>query len=199
MPSDLTRRATLLGTAALGLAIALPAAALTTGEARDLIGRVVGEINTIINSGRSEAAMIRDFEGIFARYADIGFIAPRVLGPAARQLGSAQMQAYMQALQGYVSRKYGRRFREFVGGQIDVADARAVQSYFEVVSVARLRGQAPFQVLWIVSDRSGRSLFRDLIIEGVSMVSAEATEVRAMLDRRGGDVAGLIADLQRAG
>jgi phospholipid transport system substrate-binding protein len=201
MLSDLTRRGVLAGiTAGAAVSLAGPAAAaLTVAEARSLIDRVVAEINTIISSGRSEAAMIGEFERVFARYADLGFIAPRILGPAARSLSSAQMTAYTAALQDYISRKYGKRFREFIGGQIAVYDARAVQSYYEVYSRVQLRGQAPFQVLWIVSDRSGRNLFRDLIIEGVSMVAAEATEVRAMLDRRGGDIAALTADLQRAG
>ena len=143
--------------------------------------------------------MIGDFERLFARYADLGFIAPRVLGPTARSLSSAQMRAYTSALQGYIARKYGKRFREFIGGRIVVNDARQIRRYYEVASVVHLRGKAPFDVRWIVSDRSGRDLFRDLIIEGVSMVATEATEVRAMLDRRGGDIAGLTADLRRAG
>ena len=200
LPSELTRRGLIAGIAAgAAVSLARPAAALTVGEAKALIDRVVGEINSIISSGKSEAGMIADFERLFARYADLGFIAPRVLGPTARSLGSAQMRAYTDALQGYISRKYGKRFREFIGGRIVVNDARQVRSYFEVISQAHLRGKAPFEVRWIVSDRSGRDLFRDLIIEGVSMVSAEATEVRAMLDRRRGDIAGLTADLQRAG
>lgn len=199
MPSEISRRTLILSTTALGASLALPASALTVAEARGLIDQVVEEINRIINSRTSEAAMIADFERLFARYADLGFIAPRVLGPAARQASAAQMRAYTAALQGYISRKYGKRFREFIGGRIEVNDARAVQSYYEVVATVFLRGEAPFQVRWIVSDRSGRNLFRDLVIEGVSMIAAEATEVRAMLDRRRGDIAAMTADLQRAG
>ena len=199
-PSDLTRRGLLAGiVAGAAVSLARPAAALTVAQARALIDRVVGEINAIISSGKSEAGMIADFERLFARYADIPFIAPRVLGPIARSLSSAQMRAYSDALQGYIARKYGKRFREFIGGRIVVNDARQIRSYYEVASVVHLRGKAPFDVRWIVSDRSGRDLFRDLIIEGVSMVATEATEVRAMLDRRGGDIAGLTADLRRAG
>ena len=32
--------------------------------------------------------------------------------------------AFTAAYQGYISRKYGRRFREFIGGRIEVVDAR---------------------------------------------------------------------------
>ena len=52
---------------------------------------------------------------------------------------------------------------------------------------------------WQVSDKSGRNLFFNLIIEGVNMLSAERTEIGAMLDRRGGDIAALARDLRSAG
>lgn len=201
MSADVSRRSALAALAAFGAAAVLPvgAAALTDAQARDLVGRVVGEINTIINSGRSEAAMIREFERVFARYADVPVIARSVLGPAARTASPADLRAYTEAFQGYMARKYGKRFREFAGARIEVTGAQPVRTYFEVVSTARLRGQAPFEVRWRVSDRSGRDLFFDLIIEGVSMMVTERAEIGAMLDRRRGDLRAMTEDLRRAG
>ncbi len=201
MPNDLSRRGVLALSVALPLAwvAARPAAALDVARARDLIDRLVGEINAIINSGKSEQAMYRDFEAVFARYADVPTIARSALGPAARQASAAQMQAYTAAFQGYIARKYGKRFREFIGGRIEVTGARAVQNFYEVISTAFLRGQSPFEVRWHVSDRSGRELFFNMYIEGVNMLATERTEIGAMLDRRRGDIAALTEDLMRAG
>lgn len=200
MSAETTRRTVLTGLAATVAAVAAqPALALTVGEARALIDRLVGEVNAVINSGRSENAMLGDFERIFARYADVPVIARSALGPAARSASSAQIAAYTEAFRGYIARKYGRRFREFIGGRIEVDDARPVKNYFEVISTAHLRGEAPFEVRWLVSDRSGRNLFFNLIIEGVNMLASERAEIGAMLDRRRGDIAALTADLQRAG
>ncbi|MCX7645739.1 MAG: ABC transporter substrate-binding protein [Rhodobacteraceae bacterium] len=201
MSADLSRRSALVVLTGLGAAALLPggAAALSDAEARDLVGRVVGEINAIINSGRSEAAMIREFERVFARYADVPVIARSVLGPAARSASAADLRAYTEAFQGYMARKYGKRFREFAGARIEVTGAQRVRTYYEVISTARLRGQAPFEVRWRVSDRSGRDLFFDLIIEGVSMLVTERAEIGAMLDRRRGDLRALTEDLRRAG
>ena len=193
----MTRRGLLAAGAAL--ALARPALALTANEASALIQQATAEINAVINSGKSEAAMYRDFERIFARYADVPTIARSALGPPARQASRAQLQAFTQAFQGYMARKYGRRFREFIGGQVVVQGARPVKSFFEVSAVADLRGQAPFSVTFLVSDRSGQDKFFDLLIEGISLLRTERTEIGAMLDRRGGDVDALIADLQRAG
>lgn len=197
--TDLTRRAALAGAVAVAATVALPAAALTANEAAALIQRATGEITAIINSGKSEAAMYRDFEQVFARYADVPTIAMSTLGPDARRASQAQRRAFTQAFQGYMARKYGRRFREFIGGQITVQGARQVNNFIEVSSTANLRGQAPFAVTFLVSDRSGQSKFFDLLIEGISLLRTERTEIGAMLDRQGGNIDALIAQLQRVG
>lgn len=182
----------------VALALPLPALALTVGEARAMIDKAVGEINTTIASGKSQSAMYGDFERIFARYADVPAIAQRALGPRARQATKAQMAAFTKAFQGYISRKYGARFREFIGGKIVVTDARPLKSFYEVTSVAHLKGQAPFDVRWHVSDKSGRLLFFNIIIEGVNMLASEQAEIGAMLDKRKGDINALTADLKTA-
>ena len=179
----------------IALALPLPLRALTVDEARGLVDRVVGDINKVINSGKSEAAMYGDFERIFTKYADVPVIARSALGVAARSASKAQMSAFTKAYQGYLSRKYGKRFREFIGGKIEVTGAQPIKSYYEVISVATLQGEAPFEVRWQVSDKSGKNLFFNIIIEGVNMLASERTEIGAMLDKRTGDLDRLIADL----
>jgi phospholipid transport system substrate-binding protein len=202
MPNELTRRDVLgLGvagavTGAATLVLPSRSWALTVDQARGLVDAVVAEINKVINSGGSEAAMLKQFEALFARYADVPVIARSVLGPAARQASKAQLSAFTKAFQGYISRKYGRRFREFIGGRIEVADARPVKSYYEVITTAFLQGEAPFEVRFQVSDKSGKLLFFNIIIEGVNMLASERAEIGAMLDKQGGNIDALIAQLQ---
>ncbi len=200
-PSDFRRRQVLAGLSASGLVMAAPGPvlALTTEEARALIDRLVAEINAVINSGKPEKAMYADFEKIFARYAYVSGIARTILGPPARTASKAQMKAFTAAFQGYMARKYGKRFREFIGGRIIVQSARPLKSFFEVKTTAVLRGEPPFEVSFMVSDVSGRSLFFDMLIEGISLLKAEKAEIGAMLDRRRGDIDKLIEDLRRAG
>jgi phospholipid transport system substrate-binding protein len=142
--------------------------------------------------------MFADFADIFARYADVPTIARSALGVASRSASDAQMSAFTKAYQGYISRKYGRRFREFIGGKIEVVDARPVKSYFEVISVAHLQGEAPFDLRWHVSDKSGKNLFFNIIIEGVNMLASERTEIGSLLDRQGGNLDALIEELRTA-
>ncbi|TCP60049.1 phospholipid transport system substrate-binding protein [Rhodovulum bhavnagarense] len=201
MRSDATRRHFLMSGLAAGaaLTVAPPARALTTPEATALIDQVVADINAVINSGRSEARMLQEFERIFVRYSDVPIIARSALGVAARSASPAQLSAFTTAFRGYISRKYGRRFREFIGGSLKVEQARPYKNFHEVKTTAYLRGEAPIEVIFLVSDRSGRDLFFNVFIEGVNMLASERTEIGAMLDQRQGDLDRLIADLQRAG
>lgn len=196
--TSLSRREfTALGLGAVA-ASALPgqAMALDVAQARALIDKLIGEINGVINSGRSERQMFANFEDIFARYADVNYIGLSALGPAGRQASSAQKQAFVKAYRRYISYKYGKRFREFIGGKIEVKDARPLKSFFEVVSTAKLKGQSPFEVRWHVFDKSGKSQFFNIIIEGVNMLSAERTEIGSILDKNRGDINKLIAAIK---
>ncbi len=198
MNDTITRRGLVIAagaTALLGL-LPRPAAALDTASARALIDMAIGDVNKVINSGKPEPAMYKDFEGIFARYADVPAIARSALGPAARGASAGQMSAFTKAYQGYIGRKYGRRFREFIGGRIEVVNAKPLKSYYEVISVAHLQGEAPFDLRWHVSNKSGKDLFFNIIIEGVNMLATEREEVAALLKQRGGDIDRLVADLK---
>lgn len=198
----LSRRSVLVAGTAAALLSVLPQsgqAALSEAQARTLVDALVADINQVIASGKSEAAMFTEFSRIFGRYSDVPTIARYTLGADARGASPAQMAAFTTEFQRYISVKYGKRFREFIGGQIEVQGAKAVKSFIEVKTLAKLRGQAPFEVTFLVSDKGGRPLFFNMFIEGINMLLTERTEIGAMLDRRRGSIDGLIQDLKSAG
>ncbi len=193
----LSRRALLgLATALTATAVLPPAAfALSTGEAQRLVDLLVADVNAVISSGASEAAMLQQFEVIFDKYADVPTIARYTLGSEARAASREQLRAYTAAFRTYIARKYGRRFREFIGGQIVVQGAREVPNGIEVETTAILQGQSPFRVDFWVSDGSGQTKFFNIIIEGINMLLSERTEILALLDQQGGNIDALIAAL----
>ena len=97
-----------------------PALALTKFEAEILIDKLTSDIFLVINSGKTERIMLRDFERIFAKYADVPVIARSSLGFARRCASKSQIKSYTKVFQGYIARKYGKRFREFIGADIKV-------------------------------------------------------------------------------
>lgn len=196
-----TRRHLLASLAAVAALPVLsgPARALTQAQANALIGEVMAEVQGIINSGASESRMIAQFETLFSRHADVPAIARSALGPPARSASAAQLSAFTEAFRAYLARKYGRQFRRFIGASAQVTGAREVQGFWEVISTMTMRGEAPFEVRWHVSDRSGRILFFNIIIDGVNVLAAERQEIGTMLERRGGNIDRMVQDLRQAG
>ena len=172
--------------------------AASAKDAEILVTKLVNDINTVISSGNSEAVMVRQFEEIFKSYADVPTIARYALGNDARALSKSQMERFTKIYSVYVSHKYGRRFREFIGGKIVVQKSRPIKSFFEVETLAHLTGWEPFTVSFLVSNKSGKLLFFNMFIEGINMLLSERTEIGAMLDKRRGDVEKVMKDLQKS-
>ena len=192
------RRSFLTGlTASAALVPAAPLWALNEAGASSLINSLVTDINKVIASGKAENAMFREFERIFKRYSDTSYIAAYALGVDARRASAAQKQNFSKTFQGYISRKYGKRFREFIGGSLEVKSVKRVKKWYEVSTTAFLQGQAPFEVTFLVSDRSGKDLFFNMYIERVNLLLTERTEIGAILDSNKGDIDAMIAELKR--
>ncbi len=202
MPNNAMNRRAFVATSIAGLGLTvmpLPAFALTEAGAKNLVNSVVTDINQVIASGKSENAMLKDFEKIFVQYADVPIMARYALGADARSASSAQLRQFTSAFQRYISRKYGRRFREFIGGEVTVNTARKIKAGYEVRCTVKLQGEAPFEVTFLVSDKSGKDKFYNMFIEGVNMLLTERTEIGAMLDARGRNLDQLIRDLKKTG
>jgi len=183
------------GAAAAGLAPGAHAA--TTDEAVSLVNRIVEDLTQIVRSSTSEAEALRQFEQMFNRYGDVPIIARSVLGQPWNQMSQSQRQAFVDAFRGYITRKYGSQFREYRDAQVTVTGARDFGEKGVVVSTrVKYGNEAPFTVDWQVSDRSGEPKMFNLLIEGVSMLSSERSEVRALLAQNGNNVDALIADLR---
>ena len=190
------KRRHFLTAASASLALPRTALAVSAPQSQAMVERLVSDVNAVIASGASESAMINEFGNILDRYADVPTIARYCLGVDARSASASEIANYTDGFQGYIASKYGRRFREFVGGEIVVQGAENVKSWVEVETTVVLRNRSPFRMDWHVSDRSGRTAFFNFIIEGVNMLLTERAEIGAMLDRRRGSIEGLITDMK---
>ena len=65
--------------------------------------------------------------------------------------------------------------------------------------MAHLKGQAPFDVTFFVSDKTGKPVFYNMYIEGINMLLSERTEIGAILDKNGGSIDKMIKRLKRIG
>lgn len=194
--NKLPRRAVLSGIVAALLWSGLPAYALTNSAAKTLINQAVDDINAMVASTDDEEIILAEFEKIFERYADVNLIARYALGAEARRATPKQMKKFTRVFKIYMARKYGSRFREFMGSDIIVKDSKKVKSFYKVTAEAKLQNANPFEVEFLVSDKSGKPLFFNIFIEGINMLLSERAEIGALLDKNGGKIDRLITALE---
>ena len=197
--SELTRRSLLAVSLAAGL---FPGATLAASQkqAESMIFKVVADVQNIINSGKSEAAMIKSFSGIFQDYAHVTSISRSIIGPAWNSASSADQKAYVAALQGYLSRKYGKQFRSFIGASIEVNGSKDFgRKGIIVESTVKSPKFADTKVEWHVVEQNGKLRFFDMYVAGVKLITTERNEVRALLDRQGGSLGKLAQALNGLG
>ncbi len=194
-----TRRRLLVSGGVIALVAATPmrAAATATDRAQALVTGLSAELLSLVNSGRPEAQIYAGFEQILVRYGDMPAVAASVLGPPWRNASAAQRQAFVAAFQAYLSRRYGRQFREYQNAQINVVRVRDAGNSGVLVQTVVVRPNQPdINVEWQVSERSGSAKVVNLIIEGVSMLANERAEIGAMLEAQRGSIDGLIGAMR---
>ncbi|HEU0223079.1 MAG TPA: ABC transporter substrate-binding protein [Paracoccaceae bacterium] len=199
---DPVRRALLVGGASLALLAGLgrAAAAVSVDQAQDFVEETIAELFAIARSGADLPDQRRAFRELLARRMAVNAVARTILGPTWRAISEAQRQAYLDAFQDYVAQKYGSRFDEFTQVKMEIIRATDRGDRGVVVeSRALLPNGETALVDWGVSDRGGQILISNIVVEGVSLVTSEREIVAGMLDRSGGNVERLIADLKAKG
>ena len=195
LTKDNLNRRIFLSSIAYTLTMPSTAFAMTTDQATDLVVRAISEINKIISSGKNEQSMMRSFEDFFESFGDVNTIARYALGREARSLSEDNMKSFTKAFKVYVAHKYGSRFREFIGGHIDVQTSRKVKQFFEVKARAFIKNKEPLELIFLVSDRSGEPLFFNIYVEGINLLLTERSEIGALMHRNGGDIQATIKKL----
>lgn len=176
-----------------------PAHALTTSEAEALIETVAREIRKAINESESESEMFKRFGSVLESYADLPIIARSALGVEWRRATAKQRREFTAAFSRYLALKYGKHFRSFQQAQVRIRRSRLVKSGVLVETVVSRSGSPPSTIDWQVSDKSGETRIFNLYIEGVSLLSIERQEIGLLLDRVGGDIDVLVAELKSHG
>ena len=137
-------RRVFLGTSAGFAMFGAQALAFSQKDAENYVNVVAAEISAVIASNKSESATVKAFEQIFRRYADTNMIARYALGREARSSGSEIK--ILPDLYVIYFKKYGSRFREFIGGKIEVKSSRKVRKFYEVKADAVVRGQGRYDL-----------------------------------------------------
>lgn len=184
------------GGAAIMTAVPMPAAALDADGARSHVQGTIDEVLQLVQQPGAAASKAPSFQAILEKRAAMPQIARFAAGPLWREMSDSQQGEYAKAFARYVATVYAARFQEYSGQAVKLGSVSDLgRRGLSVASTVAGSGQSPVAVNWVVTDRPGRTVISDIVIEGVSMLITQREEIAGISKREGG-IDGLIAYLK---
>ncbi|MEM8791637.1 MAG: ABC transporter substrate-binding protein [Pseudomonadota bacterium] len=182
-----------IGASAFG---SLPAVALEESAAKAHVEKSVSDVLAIVQANGDAKSKADQLRTVMEKRAAMPQIARFAAGRTWRDMSKDQQTRFTKAFSHAISVIYSRRFQNYAGQQVEVGGIKDKTKRGVLVSSMVTQPQgSPIAVDWLVTDRPGRVVIADIVIEGVSLLITQRDEVAGMLGSRGGDVDQLIADL----
>lgn len=188
-----------LALAALGLlalvSVSAPAKAADLEAAKSFVNSMAQRgINFLADPNLSMDGRRAEFRKLLQSSFDTATIGKFALGPYWRQATPAQQTEYQKLFNNMIVDIYSKRFDEYKGQKVEVTSARADGAKDVIVSstIVPTDGGESVPVDWRV--RNNKII--DVIVAGVSMAVTQRSDFAAVIQRGGGSVDALIAELR---
>jgi phospholipid transport system substrate-binding protein len=174
-----------------------PVAAETPGEFISVLGAdVLQEMRASTSLDQKEAY----FRQMLQQDADLDGISRFVLGPYWRIASPDQQQEFRNLFEDYLMRSDGPLVAKYSGGTFRVTGSRSNPAGVIVTSqITSPQGGQPIEMDWQLGSSGGRYKIEDVTIDGVSAVMSRRSQIEAMMERAGGQVATLLAMMHQEG
>jgi phospholipid transport system substrate-binding protein len=144
-----------------------------------------------------EQQRLARFRELFHNDFDIPAIGQFVLGRYWRTASPQEQQEFLNLFQEYIVQAYSARLGQYGGAPFRVTGSRPSGNEIVVTSEILRPGGAPIQVDWFLVDQGGRLLITDVYVGGVSMKVTQRDEFASVIQRNGGQVGALLAQLRQ--
>ena len=154
------------------------------------------------NQSLSQPDREKQFGALLDQDFDFQIISRFVLGRYWQSATDQQKEEFTKVFRDYVVLAYANRFNEFSGASFKVTGQRAENQETEIVNtlVQRREGGQPAHVDWRVHKVGDGYKITEVIVDGISMSLTHRQEFAAIIERNGGNIGDLIAQIrQRTG
>ena len=180
----------------LGLLTAAPDDAVAQ-DARTFVATLGNQAIQVLGPSVAPAQRVARFRELFREDFDIPGIGQFVLGRYWRTATPEQQQEFLRLFQEYIVQAYSSRLGEYGGEPFRVTGSRPSGEETVVSSEIDRSGGNRVQVDWYLSNRSGRQKITDVYVGGVSMKVTQRDEFASVIQRNGGRVDALMAQLRQ--
>ena len=179
----------------LALVLTLPRQA-NAQDARSFIATLGEQAIQVLGPGVPEVQRQARFRELFRDDFDLPGIGQFVLGRYWRVATPQEQRDFLSLFQEYLVRAYSARLGQYGGEPFRVTGVRPNGEETVVTSEIVRRNGAPIEVDWYLTGRSPYKI-TDVYVGGVSMKVTQRDEFASVIQRNGGRVDALIAQLRQ--
>jgi phospholipid transport system substrate-binding protein len=181
--------------ALLAAAAAAPFQSAAAAGPDDFIRNLGNQAIEVIRSAAGPDQKGAYFHRVLHQDFDLRSICRFVLGPYWRGAKEAERQQFKGLLEAHLVRFYGQRLAEYNGESLRVIGSRT-EPGGAIVSSEIIRPQGPpIKVDWRLNTRNGVYKITDVNVDGVSMALTQRSEFAGLIQRNGGQLSGLLANM----
>jgi phospholipid transport system substrate-binding protein len=166
-----------------------------------MIRRALSAILEVAPSQRWETGIRRPakqgrFRQLFRQYFDVEACARSALGPYWLKATAPQRQEFVELYEDYVVIGYSAHLGALGGESFKVLGSHPDKGRVIVTSRFQINSAAPIGVDWQLNPTNHGYKVTDLIVNGISMASAQHSDLVSVIQRNNGHVPALLAALR---
>jgi phospholipid transport system substrate-binding protein len=166
-------------------------------DATAFISQLGSQAIQVLGPGVPASERLARFRQLFQNDFDVPGIGRFVLGRYWRIATPAEQQEFLGLFQEYIVEAYSARLSQYGGEPFRVTGSRASGGETVVTSQIIQKSGAPIEVDWYLTDEGGAFKINDVYVGGVSMAVTERDEFAAVIQRNGGQISALLAQLRQ--
>ena len=193
----MTRRCGHVGALFVGLLLLTAPFPAAAQDARAFVNTLGTEAIAVLGPQVAPAQRLARFRQLFHNDFDVPGIGQFVLGRYWRAATPQEQQEFLGLFQEYIVRAYSVRLGQYGGEPFRVTGARPNGDETVVASEILRPNGSRIGVDWYLVDGGGHFKITDVYVGGVSMKVTQRDEFASVIQRNGGQVSALIAQLRQ--
>jgi phospholipid transport system substrate-binding protein len=149
-----------------------------------------------MRNGDTTAAKQGQFRQLFRQYFDVEACARSALGPYWKNSTAQQRQEFVKVYEDYVVIGYSAHLGALGGESFKVLGSLPDKERVLVTSRIQIKGAAPITIDWQLNSTNQGYKVTDVIVNGISMASAQHSDLVSVIQRNNGHLSALLVALR---
>ena len=173
-----------------------PRSLAAPNDPASIVGDLGGRAISVLQNGDTAAAKHEQFRQLFRQYFDVEACARAALGLYWVKATALQRQEFVGLYEDYVVIAYSTAFRALGGESFKVLGSQPDKGRVIVTSRIEINDAAPIRVDWQLNPTNRGYKVTDVIVNGISMASAQHSDLVSVIQRNSGHVPALLVAMR---